>query len=94
MKAVLTIYNSRRDIYGNCYYAVSLHAHGGDAVNGRIQPDNVSTLDCREALDWYIERRDLPIRQFNAMVKRWPYFGCTWPEIRAKLLAAAPHLAP
>lgn len=87
MKAVLTIYNSRRDMYGNVYYAVSLHSYGGEPVNGTISADNVSTRDCREVLDWYVERQELPIRQFNRATKDWPYFGCGWEDIRRNLEA-------
>lgn len=94
MKAILTIYNSKRDTYGNVYYAVSLHDYGGPSVTGLIQPDNVSTRDCRECLDWYIERQELPIRAFNSLTKDWPYLGCTWPEIRAALHTRAGLVAP
>ena len=94
MEAILTIYNSRRDIYGNVYHAVSLHSQAtppaADAIlQGAISADNVSTLDCREKLDWYIERQELPIREYNRMVKGWLHLGCTWPEIKAKLLGGA-----
>jgi hypothetical protein len=93
MSAVLTIFNSKPDTYGNTYYAVRLHSHDGEPVEGKIQPDNVSTRDCREVLNWYIERQALPIREFNRLVKGWQYLGCTWEDIRAQLLARAPHLA-
>ena len=90
MKAVLTIYNSRRDMYGNVYHAVSLHSQAtqpaeGATLNGTIAAENVDTRDCREVLDWYIERRELPIREYNRMVKGWPHLGCRWSEIKAHL---------
>ena len=87
MKAVLTIYNSRCDKFGNVYYAVRLHGQKDRAeVCGTISADNVSTIDCREVLDWYIERQELPIREFNRLTKGWPHLGCCWDEIKAALV--------
>ena len=89
MKAVLTIYNSRRDTFGNVYYAVRLHERKGKAeARGTIGADNVSTIDCREVLDWYIERQELPVREFNRFTKGWPHLGCCWDEIKAALVGS------
>ena len=87
INGILTIYNSRRDIYGNVYYAVSLADANFDTVaRGTIGADNIDTRDCREQLSWHIERVELPIRAYNRMVKTLPYFGCGWNEIKTHLL--------
>lgn len=85
INAFLTIYNSRRDVYGNVYYAVELTDEGRTLGHGLISADNISTIDCRERLLWHIQRQELPIRQYNRMVKDWPYIGCTWNDIEANL---------
>ena len=42
---VLTIYHSRRDMYGNVYYAVSLANDRFEVVaSGTIAADNVTTI--------------------------------------------------
>ena len=87
INGVLTIYHSRRDMYGNVYYAVSLANDRFEVVaRGTIAADNVDTRDCRESLGWYTERREMPIRDYNRMVKKWPHYGCTWKEIKRHLV--------
>lgn len=80
----LIIYNSRRDRYGNVYYAVALEYHE-QHIRGTIAADNISTRACRQR-QLRIERYELPIRKFNALTKSWPHFGCTWEEIIANLV--------
>ena len=87
----LTVYNSKGDMYGNCYFAVELDT-GASAplVHGHIGTcSNVNTRDCRENLHWHIAEVELPIRQFNRLTKDWPYAGCGWPEISAFLRKGA-----
>ncbi len=87
INGVLTIYHSRRDMYGNVYYAVSLSNDRFDVVaRGTIAADNVDTRDCREQLGWHIERVEMPIRDYNRMVKTWPHYGCGWDEIKSNLV--------
>mgnify|MGYP000888536125 FL=1 len=84
---VLTIYHSRRDMYGNVYYAVSLANDQFEVVaSGTIAADNVDTRDCREQLGWHIERVEMPIRDYNRLVKKWPHYGCRWEEIKQHLV--------
>lgn len=87
INGVLTIYHSRRDRYGNVYYAVSLANDRFDVVaRGTIAADNVNTLECREQLGWHIERVEMPIRDYNRMVKKWPHYGCGWDAIKSNLV--------
>lgn len=89
INAILTIYNSRRDIYGNVYHAVELTDDGHTLGHGTISADNIDTRDCRERLFWYIQRQELPIRQYNRMTKNWPHLGCSWEDIEAALQVQA-----
>lgn len=87
IKAILSIYNSRRDRYGNVYWAVRLTTDDiGTSVVGTISADNVDTWECREMLHWHIERAELPIREFNKLTKNWDYLGCRWDDIKKCLL--------
>lgn len=86
IKGVLTILSSKRDKYGNVYYAVRLQTDWDKVAHGTICADNVSTLDCREVMNWYVDRVSLPIREFNSIVKAMPHIGCTWEEIKNNLL--------
>ena len=84
MNAILTVYNSRLDTYGNCYWAVQLENEDSHCI-GTIGANNVRTLECRETLGWLVVYRELPIKEFNQMVKNAPYFGSSWDEIKANL---------
>lgn len=55
-------------------------------ARGTIAADNVNTLECREQLGWHIERVEMPIRDYNRLVKVWPHYGCGWDEIRSNLV--------
>ena len=61
---IMTIYHSRRDMYGNDSIThVSLANDQFEVVaSGTIAADNVDTRDCREQLGWHIERVEMPIR--------------------------------
>jgi hypothetical protein len=88
INAILTIYNSKRDYYGNRYFAVYLSdADTFETAQGQISAENISTLECRENLKWRVQRVELPIRQYNRLVKGWPHLGCHWEEIRDRLQA-------
>lgn len=87
INAFLTVYHSRRDVYGNVYHAITWRdADTGQAVSGTISADNVSTVDCRENLKWHVSYEELPIRQFNRLTKGWGYLGCTWEDIKQALI--------
>lgn len=84
---LLTIYKSRRDQNGNVYYAVELSDKGSLIKHGTIAANNVQSLDCRENLKWETVEKELPIREFNRMVKGWEYLGCSWEDIKANLVS-------
>jgi hypothetical protein len=83
-----TIYYSRRDIYGNVYWAMAVErASDGKTAHGTISGGE---SNCTWALRALAEKHEaeekhtvheLPIRQYNRMVKDWPYIGCTDDEI-------------
>lgn len=86
MKAILTLYSSRRDLYGNCYYAVEVYTEKGKSARGTINAPNIDTRDCREKLKWWVRPQELPIREFNKFTKGMEYIGCGWDDIKANLL--------
>ena len=45
MKAMLTLYNSRRDVYGNCYYAIEVRTDKGKIACGVVSAPNIDTTD-------------------------------------------------
>jgi hypothetical protein len=85
VKMVLTIYNSKRDVYGNVYYACKLTNLGKIFAQGTLTANNINTLDIRENLKWEQVTIELPIREFNKLTKTWPCFGCKWENIRSNL---------
>ena len=88
LKYVMTIHNSRRD--GNCYWAFTM-TDGDKTYSGTISGGDSNIDAIRRywtvADDWdrsiHVVREELPIRQFNAMVKTWPYAGCAPEDIAA-----------
>lgn len=86
MKAILTLYNSRRDVYGNCYYAVEACTEKGKSARGTISAPNIDTRDCRENLKWWVTQQELPIREFTRFTRGMEHIGCTWEDIKANLL--------
>ena len=81
---LLTIYNSKRDIYGNCYWACKLTHLGTDLSQGTLDANNVQTTRLRELGIEYTEC-ELPIREFNRLTKGWQYLGCQWEMIAERL---------
>lgn len=86
---ILTIHTSKADVYGNCYHAFTYSERpGGKACSGitgnTCNVDSVPRLaDGEKCWDnWVVIREILPIRQFNKLVKGWPYAGCTPKENR------------
>ncbi len=89
IKAVLTVYNSRRDMYGNVYYAMVLHDGSGKTYGfGTGYAPNLHWSDT-EKLGWYTEKSELPIREFNRMIKKWPHLGSDGKEIIRNLLGGS-----
>lgn len=94
--ATLTAYNSRRDIYGNCYWAFSYcDNQSGREICGTVSGgrSNVSGIlyylngGSFEPRNVSFSNQELPIREFNRMTKDWPYAGCL-PEELAKFIRA------
>lgn len=81
---LLTIYNSKRDIYGNCYWACKLTHLGTDLSQGTLDANNVQTTRLRE-LGIEYTTQELPIREFNRLTKGWQYLGCQWEMISERL---------
>lgn len=81
---LLEIYNSKRDKYGNCYYAVELSKYCIPTKAGTIGAPNIDTLELRNLGIYYVET-ELSIREFNRFVKDLPHFGDSWDEIKTHL---------
>jgi len=93
IKAALTIYNSRCDFYGNCYYAFSycdtltgkyVHGHTASANNVRYILGHMSPLGIDNG-EYHISTQEMPIREFNRFTKEFPYAGCS-PDDIAKFI--------
>jgi hypothetical protein len=82
---LLTIYNSKHDVYGNRYWAIELTDFGKVIGQGTIGCDNVNEYDCMKNLRIEVAREELPKREFNRLTKDWEYFGSQWTEIKQKL---------
>lgn len=82
---LLQVYNSKRDIYGNCYWAVILSDYGKIINTGTIACNNIDTIDCRDNLHIEVVYHELPIREFNKKFKNSEYLGCKWDDIKNNL---------
>lgn len=84
---MLACYNSKRDIHGNCYWAFRwTNTKTGKSVVGTIcgGESNISAIVREMGLTWetcHYAQQELPIRQFNHMVKEWKYAGCRPEEL-------------
>jgi hypothetical protein len=86
-RAILTIYNSRANIYNNRYFYFSwTDITTGQTVTATNSGDNAGHiyhamhLDCREVITRRIE---LPIRQFNRNTRDMPHAGCNHEHLAA-----------
>jgi hypothetical protein len=82
IKASLEALYSKRDIYGNCYWAFRYMDHesgkqvvgtisGGEGnIHAAIYPFGL------EAPEVHYTVAELPIREFNRLTKPWAYAGC------------------
>ncbi len=91
--ATITPHYSRRDIYGNCYWAFTYTDHekdrsvsatisGGDS-NIRCIPYHLNGGNYEPRNVQVNLPEELPIRQFNRMTKEWPHAGCNPEELAA-----------
>lgn len=89
----VTLYNSRRDIYGNCYWFFSaVDTASGKSFSGSTGSCGESNIrmaeyeirqrwpSAREGR-WYVVNVELPIREFNRRVKGLPHVGCNPADI-------------
>lgn len=74
---LLTIYNSKRDTYGNTYWAFQLTQGWKTLANGTVASNNFNTRELREAGIEYVYQ-ELPVREFKQLTKDWQYCGCKW----------------
>ncbi len=94
IKFIIHAINSRRDFYGNCYWAfIYTDCKTGKMVKGKVSggSSNVRSIAYAENKRWvnnfqFIET-ELPIREFNRHVKGWKYAGCTGEELLAFIRA-------
>lgn len=89
IKWILNKIYSKRDRAGNCYWAFNLtDAETGKTVNGRIsggESNLNSMIYYLNNEDWggnyYSTTQEKPIREFNHLVKEFPYVGCSPQEL-------------
>lgn len=90
--AALTAINSRRDSFGNCYWAFTYTDHQtGKTVQGTVSGGESNVRSIMHELNggnWEprnvaFNTRELPIREFNRLTKGWSYAGCTGTELVA-----------
>ena len=89
IQGVLEIYNSKRDKYGNCYWAFNYQdINAGKNIAGTISGGESNITAARmyivddETKEWiYYRTMECGIRDFNRMTKNWPYAGCAPVEI-------------
>lgn len=97
-KYTLEAINSKADVYGDRYWAF-VYSDGEHTVNATISGglSNIQSVPYElnggsyEPRDYYFTHSELPIRQFNKLVKGWNYAGCA-PADLAKYIQA--HLSP
>ena len=82
---LLTIYNSKRDTYGNTYWAFQLTHFGKILANGTVASNNFNTMDLSKNGIEYVYQ-ELSVREFNRLTKDWPYAGCKWEDIRRHIM--------
>jgi hypothetical protein len=88
----LNIIYSRRDTYGNCYFAFeAFNPETGKTARGTISggESNIRGAElelrgrwpARGEPRWYVIESPLPVREFNRTTKGWEYAGCTPAEL-------------
>ncbi|MCB0743276.1 MAG: hypothetical protein KDC67_05185 [Ignavibacteriae bacterium] len=82
---LLTIYSSKRDTYGNTYYAFQLTHLGKILANGVIDGDNFRKHHLHINGIEYVYQ-ELPVREFKQLTKNWKYCGCNWEDIRQHIM--------
>lgn len=85
MIVALNIYNSRKDFAGNCYYAFEVTDSDGHCVRAKISGGERNITAAFPEVSY--NPSELKIREFDRMVKDWPYAGCPHQEIRQFTMA-------
>lgn len=92
IKASLEIINSKRDLYGNCYYAFCFqdNASGkfvyGSTSGGESNIRNSLRYIKLESNEVFIVQREMKIRQFDNFIKNFEYAGCKSEDIASFIL--------
>lgn len=81
------IINSKCDIYGNRYFSMIVTNN----LTGKIAKGKISggESNCTYAMrqlsgnweEFSYDTKEMPIREYNRLVKDFPYIGCTQDEI-------------
>ena len=93
LKSTLTAINSKRDKNGNCYWALRWLDHEtGKVVEGTVSGGESNINGIRRCWnpkldDWdrsiLFQKQELPIREFNRLVKNMPHAGCRPKDLSA-----------
>lgn len=86
----LNIYNSRPDFAGNCYWAFEVTDSDGHSVRATISGGERNITAAFPEAGY--NTSELKIREFDRMVKGWPYAGCPHQEIRQFTMARLARL--
>jgi hypothetical protein len=98
IRAVLTSYNSKRDRFGNCYWAFcwTSTATGrkatGQICGGESNIQNIIRAMGLESAQIVYTNVEMGVREFERFTKGLPYAGCT-PEELALFIKAELKLA-
>ena len=88
IRYILTVYNSKADMYGNRYYSMQV-TRTLDGANGkgtiRGGESNciyaIQKLAESENVGYYYTIQEMPIREYKRLVRGWDYIGCTEDQI-------------
>lgn len=98
IKAILEIYNSKRDVNGNCYFAFCWHDDVtadyvyATSTGGASNLDLIPRYMGLEHHEVYVVRKELGIREFDKFVKEFPHAG-SQPEEMASFIKKEISLA-
>jgi hypothetical protein len=87
LHATLEAIHSKRDLYGNCYWALRYTDHEtGRVIVGTVSggESNIAAVRCHSGQwDAGIAFRVVPlaIREFKALTREWAYAGCAPSDI-------------
>ncbi len=87
IKAIVIGYHSKRDTYGNVYWAFAWtdtetrHQAHGKICGG--ESNLMVAIRHMDLGDVFTVTKQLGVRDFNRLTKDWPHAGCTPDEIAA-----------